>query len=99
MEMLRLNVDHHGHVTGAVHPAMMLVKNSRTDPNSARSGNAQAPPKRLSICISRVASQESQESVESLQVFRIVSETVRPALGTKRPELRVAEDEQEKTGK
>src|ERR1051325_5706943 len=104
VEMLRLNARHHRHVIGAAHPAVMVVKKQQNGPKQGENGERPAGPCRFqnaahALCLKDAKSQQDRGKGLVLQIFRVVAEAVPPALGSKGPELRVAEHEQEQAGK
>src|SRR5260370_3170029 len=103
-QVLGLDVSHYGHVAGTMHTAVVFVKKEHHRTAGSKYWEQPRGPKRFqdtagALNLDDSESEENHGKGRVLHVFEIVGETVPPALRTKGPQLRVAEDEQKQPRK
>src|SRR5258708_5192306 len=102
--MFPLNPLHDGHVVDAMHSGVMFVKEEHHGAEDGEYRKYPSRPGRLQGAASTLnlkcaESQQDHGKRLMLQIFKIMCEAIPPTLGTKRPEFRVAEHQEEEAAK
>ncbi len=89
-KVLRLDASHDGHMLGAVHPAIVLVKQEHHGTTESQQRENPCGPGRFQNAAGALQLEEAQSKENHgkgfvLQILEIVGETVPPGLRTERP--------------